>query len=201
MNEQQKVGPTVLGRLVLIVFVGACIAGAAYYFRDLVAPGGRQQGMVDIDQFRKVEAPDTQGITTVNEYNYVPGEKLPPVKGVSSYTWDADEKVVQFPINVWIGWLPIVAANHGFAPNDESVFAKKHGFKVNLRLIDDPVVARDAFAAGESRRWPRRVASCSAGRRGRPRVRGRTSSSDRRSAVRHGPQPSDHRRAAMVPAQ
>ena len=150
MNEQQKVGPTVLGRLVLIVFVGACIAGAAYYFRDLVAPGGRGQGMVDIDQFRKVEAPDTQGITTVNEYNYVPGEKLPPVKGVSSYTWDADEKVVQFPINVWIGWLPIVAANHGFAPNDESVFAKKHGFKVNLRLIDDPVVARDAFAAGES---------------------------------------------------
>jgi hypothetical protein len=58
MNEQQKAGPTALGKLVLIVFVGACIAGAAYYFRDLVAPGGRGQGMVDIDQFRKVEAPD-----------------------------------------------------------------------------------------------------------------------------------------------
>lgn len=150
MNEQQNVGPTALGKLFLIVFVGACIAGAAYYFRDLVAPGGRGQGTVDIDQFRKVEAPDTQGVTTVNEYNYVPAEKLPPVKGVSSYKWDDDEKVVQFPINVWIGWLPIVAANHGFAPNDESVFAKKYGFKVNLRLIDDPVVARDAFAAGES---------------------------------------------------
>lgn len=120
MNEQQKAGPTALGKLVLIVFVGACIAGAAYYFRDLVAPGGRGQGMVDIDQFRKVEAPDTQGVTTVNEYSYVPAEKLPPVKGVSSYAWD------------------------------ESVFAKKHGFKVNLRLIDDPVVARDAFATGES---------------------------------------------------
>jgi NitT/TauT family transport system substrate-binding protein len=150
MNEQQKVGPTVLGKLVLIVFVLACIAGAAYYFRDIVAPGGRGTGTVDIDEFRKVEAPDTQGVTTVNEYNYVPAEKLPPVKGVSAYSWDAEKKVVQFPINVWIGWLPIVAANHGFAPNDESVFAKKHGFKVNLRLIDDPVVARDAFAAGES---------------------------------------------------
>jgi NitT/TauT family transport system substrate-binding protein len=150
MNEQQKVGPTVLGKLFLIVFVLACIAGAAYYFRDLVAPSGRGTGTVDIDEFRKVEAPDTQGVTTVNEYNYVPAEKLPPVKGVSAYSWDADAKVVQFPINVWIGWLPIVAANHGFAPNDESVFAKKHGFKVNLRLIDDPVVARDAFAAGES---------------------------------------------------
>ena len=58
--------------------------------------------------------------------------------------------MVQFPINVWIGWLPIVAANHGFAPNTESIFFKKYGFKVNLKLIDDPVVARDAFAAGES---------------------------------------------------
>ncbi len=150
MNEQQNVGPTILGKLVLIVFVLACIAGAAYYFRDLLAPSGRGTGTVDIDEFRKVEAPDTQGVTTVNEYNYVPAEKLPPVKGVSAYSWDAEEKVVQFPINVWIGWLPIVAANHGFAPNNESVFAKKYGFKVNLRLIDDPVVARDAFAAGES---------------------------------------------------
>ena len=51
---------------------------------------------------------------------------------------------------MWIGWLPIVAANHGFAPNEESVFYKKFGFKVNLTLIDDPATARDAFAAGKS---------------------------------------------------
>jgi len=58
--------------------------------------------------------------------------------------------VVEFPINVWIGWLPIVAANNGFAPSTESVFYKKYGFKVNLKLIDDPVAARDAYAAGNS---------------------------------------------------
>jgi NitT/TauT family transport system substrate-binding protein len=150
MPDSEKVGPTALGKLVLAVFVLACLGAAAYYFRDLVAPSGRGTGTVDIDQFRKVEAPDTKGITTVNEYNYVPAEKLPPVKGVSAYKWDANNKVVEFPINVWIGWLPIVAANHGFAPNNESVFTKDYGFKVNLKLIDDPVVARDAFAAGES---------------------------------------------------
>jgi NitT/TauT family transport system substrate-binding protein len=97
-----------------------------------------------------VEAPDTQGITTVAEYKYVPQEKLPPVKGTSGYKWDDNNKVVVFPINVWIGWLPIVAANHGFAPNEESIFFKKYGFKVDLKLIDDPVAARDAFAAGSS---------------------------------------------------
>lgn len=97
-----------------------------------------------------LESPDATGITTVQEYSYIPQEKLPPVKGVSSYEWDEKNKVVQFPINVWIGWLPIVAANGGFAPNEESIFFKKYGFKVNLRLVDDPVAARDSFAAGKS---------------------------------------------------
>ncbi len=96
------------------------------------------------------EAPDAKGITTVQEYNYIPQKKLPPVTGVSAYEWDKDKKIVEFPINVWIGWLPIVAANNGFSPNEESVFFKKYGFKVNLKLIDDPVAARDAFASGKS---------------------------------------------------
>lgn len=149
-----KVGPTALGKVVVGLFIVALVAVGVYYFRDLIAPGGSKAGDVDLDAFRqqqgRIEAPDTSGITTVNEYSYVPAERLPPVKGVSSYTWDADEKVVQFPINVWIGWLPIVAANHGFRPNEDSLFFKEYGFKVNLKLIDDPVVARDAFAAGES---------------------------------------------------
>jgi NitT/TauT family transport system substrate-binding protein len=149
-----KVGPTILGKVVIVLFILALIGGAAYYFRDLIAPSGARSKPVDIDAFKQqqppIEAKDAKGITTVSEYAYVPGEKLPPVKGVSAYKWDAGQKVVQFPINVWIGWLPIVAANHGFNPNDESIFFKDYGFRVNLKLIDDPVVARDAFAAGES---------------------------------------------------
>jgi len=148
-----NVGPTKLGKIVIGLFILALIAGAAYYFRDLIAPSGRETGQIDLDKFRDqqgVEAPDTTGITTVSEYSYVPGERLPAVQGVSNYNWDANEKIVEFPINVWIGWLPIVAANGGFRPNEDSIFFKEYGFKVNLRLIDDPVVARDAFAAGES---------------------------------------------------
>jgi NitT/TauT family transport system substrate-binding protein len=145
-----KVGPTKLGKLVIFLFILALLAGAAYYFRDLIAPSGAKVAGIDLSKFKKIEAPDTAGVTTVSEYKYVPAEKLPAVKGVSSYKWDPNDKVVQFPINVWIGWLPIVAANHGFRPNEESLFYKEYGFKVNLKLIDDPVVARDAFAAGES---------------------------------------------------
>lgn len=154
-----QVGPTKLAKfLVFLIIVGA-VAGAVWFFRGAIFPAGKGPGGVDLDKFKQItgqtdsdgpEAFDPSGITTVAEYKYVPQERLPPVKGVSAYKWDDGKKVVQFPINVWIGWLPIVAANHGFAPNPDSVFAKKYGFQVNLKLIDDPVAARDAYAAGES---------------------------------------------------
>jgi len=157
-DEQPQHGPTALAKVLIFLIIVGCVAGAAYMFRGYLFPSGRQSD-VDLARFKQQqgqtpegasEAFDPKGITTVSEYKYVPGERLPPVKGVSSYQWDAKAKVVQFPINVWIGWLPIVAANRGFAPNPDSVFAKKYGFQVNLKLIDDPVVARDAFAAGQS---------------------------------------------------
>ena len=58
--------------------------------------------------------------------------------------------VVEFPINVWPGWAPIIVANAGMEPNDQSVFAKKYGFYVHLAIVDDPVKARDLFASGQS---------------------------------------------------
>lgn len=152
------VGPTRFGKFVGMLFILACVAGAVYFFRGTLFPKSQQETSaptVDLGKFKQEqgqpEAKDpTGGVTTVKEYKYIPQEKLPPVKGVSNYQWDANEKVVVFPINVWIGWLPIVAANHGFAPNAESVFFKQYGFKVNLKLIDDPVTARDTYVAGQS---------------------------------------------------
>jgi len=95
-----------------------------------------------------LEDPNSAPITTIQKYNYVPSEALPPVKGVSGYKWE--DKTVVFPINLWIGWAPIIMANGGTEPSEDSVFYKRYGFKLKLPVIDDPVLARDAFAAGES---------------------------------------------------
>lgn len=156
----EKVGPTRLGKIIGFLFIIGCLAAAGYMFRDTFFPTAKKKVAdlsnlkpVDLKNFNEnevVEAPDIKGVTTVTEYNYVPEQKLPPVKGASSYKWDGKAPVVQFPINVWIGWMPIVAANNGFAPNEQSVFYKKYGFKVNLKIMDDPVTARDAFVSGES---------------------------------------------------
>lgn len=160
------IGPTPLGKLIMFMFVIGCIFAAAVSFSpelknrlfpssdtiatdaDAASSGGQNQPVTG--QKMKVEAPDAAGVTTVQEYTYVPRETLPPVTGTSGYKWDEKEKIVVFPINVWFGWLPIIAANNGFSPNEDSIFFKKYGFKVNLKLIDDPITARDSFASGES---------------------------------------------------
>jgi ABC-type nitrate/sulfonate/bicarbonate transport system substrate-binding protein len=152
-------GLTPAGKIVVTLLVLALAGGGFYFMRDKLIPAGKQgTGTVDMNALgagqapagNKVEAMDPKGITTVTEYKYVPGDKLPPVKGASGYTWNSSDPTVVFPINVWIGWLPIVAANHGFNANTESVFYKDYGFKVQLTLIDDPVAARDAYATGQS---------------------------------------------------
>src|SRR5262245_19164163 len=121
MAEEPKHEPTVLAKIVIFLFIAVCIGGALYLWRDKIfppqaGPGPQAARTPEGEGGGKLEAPDSKGITTKQEYKYVPQERLPPVKGTSNYKWDDKEKLVQFPINVWIGWLPIVAANHGFKP-------------------------------------------------------------------------------------
>ena len=81
------------------------------YFRLGSKPGG--DGKISFDDLKEltggasVEDPSDQGITTVKEYDYVPAQKLPDVKGVSNYK-PMENDTVRFSINVWAGWAPIV---------------------------------------------------------------------------------------------
>src|ERR1044071_2876658 len=148
-NEQARL--TWAGKLIFFLLIFGLIATGIYVVnrrglgRSGSAPGG-PNGSAEAPQ---TEAPDTKGVTTVSEYKYVPGERLPAVKGTSQYKWDANQKLLRFSYNVWSGWLPVIAANRGTKPNADSVFSKKYGFRVEMVLMDDPVVARDAFASGE----------------------------------------------------
>ncbi|MEN6309643.1 MAG: phosphate ABC transporter substrate-binding/OmpA family protein [Anaerohalosphaeraceae bacterium] len=151
-SQEHKITP--LGRIVSVLLILGLIGIGGYLVVQRMMPGllgkaptpGQAPGAAEAPA---VEEQDLTGVTTVKEYKYVPAERLPAVKGVSQYKWDPDQKVLRFSYNVWAGWLPIIAANHGVKPNDESVFFKKYGFRVEMVLMDDPVTARDAFAAGE----------------------------------------------------
>src|SRR4030095_11991917 len=146
-NEQARL--TLAGKLLSILLILGLIGTGVYVVSKRGISGGGSSSTPSTESGQQTEAPDTKRVTTGTEYKYVPGDRLPAVKGVSQYKWDPNQKILRFSYNVWSGWLPVIAANHGTKPNPDSVCSKKYGFKVEMVLMDDPVVARDAFAAGE----------------------------------------------------
>lgn len=87
-------------------------------------------------------------VTTVQEYSYVPAERLPPVKGTAAYK-EMKDNTVRFALNVWAGWAPIIHANEGFQPKKVWKTPDGKEFKVHLILADNPVEMRDAYASGD----------------------------------------------------
>lgn len=131
--------------LAVLVVVAGLVGIALWRFGAL--PGGEGGGLFSKEEMGKAEAPDSAGITTAKEYNYVPAQKLPPVQGISSYK-PMQDRTVRFAMNVWAGWAPIIYANNGFKPGKLWRAPGGKDFKVELTLIDDPVAMRDAYAAG-----------------------------------------------------
>jgi NitT/TauT family transport system substrate-binding protein len=133
---------------VFLVILG--LVGLAIWRYGAAGPGGGG-GQFSSEELKQLaggaEKPDSSGITTVKEYNFVATAKLPEVKGISNYTPMVD-RTVRFAINVWAGWGPIIYANNGFKPGRVWKTPAGKDFKLELVLIDDPVAMRDAFAAG-----------------------------------------------------
>ncbi|HEY3323592.1 MAG TPA: OmpA family protein [Planctomycetota bacterium] len=131
----------------------ALMAFAAWRM-DLIAPKGKGPDMPKLsdEELKKLKTPteaaDNAAPTTVKEYKYVAAEKLPPVTGVARYA-KLENETVKFALNVWAGWAPIVYANQGFKPKKEWTTPDGKKFKIELVLIDDPVLMRDAYAAGK----------------------------------------------------
>ncbi len=172
MSESPKPKP------LFFIVVGLVIAGLLLYaFRGTIFPEGGKTSIVadttsepatkidpsDLasnappaktpepsvaDPDKPVEAADSNAPTTVQEYNYVAQEKLPPVKEKSDYK-PLQNRTVKFALNVWAGWAPIILQNAGADAGIEWTTPDGEPFKVELVLIDDPVAMRDAYAAGE----------------------------------------------------
>ena len=149
MAEGGRPRPAFFGAVLLVV-VGLVALGL-YRFGALDSVIGKPGGdgsSIELPAGAGVEAPDAQGITTVKEYNYVPGQRLPEVKGVSNYKPMA-ANTVRMALNVWAGWAPLIYANNGLKPGKVWNDGAGKAFKVELVLIDDPVAMRDAYAAGD----------------------------------------------------
>lgn len=147
MAEEPRVGLKPAAWLLILAVVLGLVMLGGNSVRKLLFPEGKSSTgpMVTAPG---VEAPDVTGITTVSEYKYVPGEVLPDVKGAAKYKPMADKTLVM-GLNVWAGWAPILLANGGTEPNTESLFYKKYGFKVAIKIIDSPAASIQTFASGD----------------------------------------------------
>jgi NitT/TauT family transport system substrate-binding protein len=151
---------TTRGKIVLTILLLGVVGFGLYRWWDKIAPQTRPQNQTlgdvakvkqQLDDFKKAPA-DIPLLIGTNAATLVERSGIPAVTGVSDYAkaMNDGKPIVEFPINVWPGWAPIIVANAGLEPNDQSVFAKKYGFYVRLSVVDDPVKARDLFASGQS---------------------------------------------------
>ena len=150
---------TTRGKIVLTIVLLAVVGFGLYRWWDKIAPQSKPQNVsVDVakvkDDIAKAKAVpvDIPLLAGTNVATLVERSGIPAVSGVSDYKKETKDgkPVVEFPINVWPGWAPIIMANTGMDASDQSVFAKKYGFYVHLAIVDDPVKARDLFASGQS---------------------------------------------------
>ncbi|MBI4866337.1 MAG: OmpA family protein [Candidatus Wallbacteria bacterium] len=162
-NGQLKPG----GIILLILLALALLVAGSTKLREQLFPEAARPQAISADELKKIagapqaappaatpqapaqpQAGATGAPTTVSEYKYV-GKTAPAAVGqVQSYAYK--DNTVVFPINIWGGWAPIIAANNGFKANKDCLFFKEFGFQVDLKLIDDPDAARAAFASGQS---------------------------------------------------
>lgn len=150
---------TTRGKIVLTILLLGVVGFGVYRWWDKIAPASKPQNQsVDVARVKEElakskEVPaDIPLLAGTNVATLVERSSIPAVTGVSDYSKATKDgkPIVEFPINVWPGWAPIIMANAGLDPSDESVFAKKYGFYVRLSIVDDPVKARDLFASGQS---------------------------------------------------
>src|SRR3954468_21520680 len=152
---------TTRGKIVLTILLLGVVGFGMYRWWDKIAPQSRPQNQpIDVAKIKqelanekaKLAATDVPLLIGTNAATLVQRSGIPAVSGVSDYVKNMKDGklIVEFPINVWPGWAPIIVANAGLDPSDQSVFVKKYGFYVRLAIVDDPVKARDLFASGQS---------------------------------------------------
>ena len=154
---------TTRGKLIVTFLILAVVSFGVYRWWPQIAPTGRPQTpSLDTKAIKQAldaakPKPDDASIMSkllagTNAATLIGESSIPPVNGVSDYDKPMKDGklIVQFPINVWPGWAPIIVANGGMAASEASVFFRKYGFYVQLSLVDDPVKARDLFASGHS---------------------------------------------------
>jgi hypothetical protein len=130
---------TTRGKIVFTLLILGVVGFGTYRWWDKIAPAAKSSNVsVNPQEMQKAlknaSAPpagapnDVVGklLKGTNAVSLIGESAIPPVSGVSDYdkTMKDGKLVVQFPINVWPGWAPIIVANGGMEASEASLFYK-----------------------------------------------------------------------------
>jgi len=117
---------TTRGKIVLTIILLGVVGFGVYRWWDKIAPQSRPQNQsLDIPKVQKELADgkrvpaDIPLLIGTNAATMVERSAIPAVSGVSDYVKNMKDGklIVEFPINVWPGWAPIIVANAGMEPS------------------------------------------------------------------------------------
>ncbi|MGB7157346.1 MAG: phosphate ABC transporter substrate-binding/OmpA family protein [Tepidisphaeraceae bacterium] len=128
-EERTGTGLTILGKLLSIVLIGGLVAGGFYLIksRGVKTPGRA----ADVTKPGEHETANDAGPATPAEMK----TEVPRLDPAAPYT--PKDNTIDVELSEYAGYAGLIAANGGLAPNENSVFFKKHGFKVRLALSEE----------------------------------------------------------------
>ncbi|HEV2294356.1 MAG TPA: phosphate ABC transporter substrate-binding/OmpA family protein [Tepidisphaeraceae bacterium] len=142
MSEQRTgTGLTILGKLLTVLLIAGLIAGGFYLIKSRGAGGGKTAGGDataktggDAKGSGAREATGGDGENAAA----VPAEiqtEVPRLDPAAPYV--PKDNTVLVELSEYAGYAGMIAANGGLEPSEDSVFFKKHGFKVRLALSEE----------------------------------------------------------------
>ena len=117
---------TKLGKILFtLAFLALVIFGVSRWWYRL-APKAFERGPTA--ESKEARGADVDLADTQNE--------VPKLNPAGAYT-PQDPNVVDIELSEYAGYAGLIVANGGLEPNDNSVFAQKHGFKLRIKLSEE----------------------------------------------------------------
>ncbi|MCS7032942.1 MAG: phosphate ABC transporter substrate-binding/OmpA family protein [Phycisphaerae bacterium] len=157
MRHDQPAGLTGLGKFVSFLLIAGLICIGGYVYWAKTRPSGESGSVGEVSAHRPSEPPATDPGASRS-----PGAAAAAARGEDPATPDASGAaldlvetrraparlpapqpykmtgdVVDLELSEYAGYAGLIVANNGLEPNDDSMFARKHGFKLRIRLSEE----------------------------------------------------------------
>lgn len=139
--------PTILFYLVAALIVLGLVAFAAYRFLWSEKPGGQ---MDTVSNAQGNQSTKDGGFASVDQAalaKIVPAREIPTLEPAGEYKPQGN--IIDVELSDWPGYAPILVANGGLEPSDDSYFARKHGFKLRIKLSEGESESWSALNSGK----------------------------------------------------